>query len=230
MAHRFQKKRDGRLLTTKIGAWTGDVYLNRGALDKPSKKREPIVYAVWNDLYHPQVPAHFIGEAWQAMRDNPQHTFIIITKRPKRATLLARYHKLTMLPNVWFLATTENQACLDERAPWVLDFPAAAVKGIIIEPMLEYVGVDDYLPSWDMSEDVSIPGLDWVIVGCETGPQRRRCDIANIREVVRHCRSNVPVWVKAVNIDGRIVKKTSELPEDVRFRELPKGGDAYGHG
>jgi protein gp37 len=147
------------------------------------------------------------------MIDNNRHTFIIITKRPRQATLLANKLKLEKLPNVWFLATTENQACLDDRVQWVLDFPAAAVRGIILEPLLEAVDLSGYVEKFD-----------WVIVGSETGPHRRPCNLEWIRSIVKQCRNTeVRIWVKAVNIDGRIIKKTSELPEDVRFRELPEG-------
>jgi protein gp37 len=213
MAHRFQKERPDKVrLTTAIGEWTGDIYLRYDALDKPSKKREPTVYAVWNDLFHPDVLPHFIDNAWIVMKHNPQHIFIVITKRPKQATLLANEFNLEKLPNVWFLATTENQACLDERAQWVLDFPAAAVKGIILEPLLEAVDLSGYVEK-----------LDWVIVGSETGPHHRPCNLEWIRSIVKQCRNTeVRIWVKAVNIDGRIIKKTNELPVDVRFRELPE--------
>lgn len=68
---------------------------------------------------------------------------------------------------------------------------------------------------------VPVP-LDWVICGVETGPYRRQCDIENVRSVVQQAqKANVPVWVKTVEVDGKLVKNLDELPEDLRVREMP---------
>jgi protein gp37 len=51
-------------------------------------------------------------------------------------------------------------------------------------------------------------GLDWVIVGAESGPNRRPCKIAWIRDVVQQCQAaGVPVFIKQMEVGGKIVKK-----------------------
>ena len=145
----------------------------------------------------------------------------------------------------------ENQPRLEERVPWILKFPAK-VRGVIIEPMLEDVDLGEYLldkesvPNyvatrcsggtdkthtdswWDAVGPCRTCGadrrlLDWVVVGCETGTNRRPCEIDWIRSVVDQAQNaGVPVWVKAVEVDGKEVHKLDQLPGDLRVRELPK--------
>lgn len=55
-------------------------------------------------------------------------------------------------------------------------------------------------------DDACLPGLDWIVVGCETGPRRRPCRLEWVRTVVQQCfASHVPVFVKQIEIDGEIV-------------------------
>ena len=68
-----------------------------------------------------------------------------------------------------------------------------------------------------------VAGIDWVVVGCESGSKRRSCDIEWVRSVVRQCeRPEVPVWVKQVNINGYLVSDPKDFPADLRIQERPK--------
>lgn len=54
--------------------------------------------------------------------------------------------------------------------------------------------------------------LDWVIVGCETGPKRRPCDTQWVADIVQQCcEAAVPVFVKAIDIDGTVVKDADRI-------------------
>jgi protein gp37 len=65
--------------------------------------------------------------------------------------------------------------------------------------------------------------LDWVIVGCESGPGRRPCSLDDVRFVVDDCRvAGIPVFVKQLEIDGRIEKDPARWPEDLRIQEFPR--------
>lgn len=228
VACRFKRKQerpDKVRMITEIGEWTGDIQLMYEALDKIPRRGAPRIYAVWNDLFHEAVPDEFIKRAWDAFEANPRHTFIIITKRPQRAAEWGQGYSIQPLPNVWFVGTCENQKRLEERAPWIFRFPTKT-RGLIIEPMLgaapSAAGVDleDYVSRHVAFERVR---PDWVIVGCETGGNRRSCDIKHVRSVVDQCQNaGVPVWVKAVEVDGKEVHKLSELPGDLRVREMPR--------
>lgn len=229
IAHRFHQSVDGIELTTASGQWTGKVYSDYAALEIPGRAKKPRIYAVWNDLFHPDVPDRFIIHAWHVMAQNPRHTFIILTKRPERALRWAREHCVKPLGNVWFMGSAENQKRVKERVPWILEFPAV-VKGVIIEPMLGGVNLAPVSQRWHTDSrkgmyDYVLPwleDLDWVIIGVETGSRRRSCDIEKLRHVVEQCKAvNVPAWVKGVEVDGKIVHKLDELPADLRVRKMP---------
>lgn len=125
------------------------------------------------------------------------------------------------LPNVWLGVSVEDQQRADERIPLLLQTPAA-VRFISAEPLLGPVdlealpsvsGIGRYLDALsDAGAKFSdVPGrLDWVIVGGESGPGARPCDIAWIRSIVAQCqRASVPLFVKqmgsritGLNLDG----------------------------
>jgi hypothetical protein len=103
-------------------------------------------------------------------------------------------------------------------------------KFLSLEPLLERVdltGGRDHEDIGDIRRQEApsasdLGGISWVVVGPETGMHHRPCDPEWIRLIIRHCRaSSVPVWVKALNIDGRITKDMAEWPEDLRVRETP---------
>lgn len=64
--------------------------------------------------------------------------------------------------------------------------------------------------------------IDWCIIGCETGSKRRPCKIEWVRDIIGQCdATGVPVFVKALEINGKISKDMAEWPEDLRRREYP---------
>ena len=71
-------------LTTDKGKWNGQIRLLTNNLGAPLRRRKPIVYAVWNDLFHEDAPDEFIDRAFAVMALSPEHTFLVLTKRPDR--------------------------------------------------------------------------------------------------------------------------------------------------
>lgn len=63
--------------------FNGTVRMMDADLTNPLKVKKPTVWAVWNDLFHEGVPQGFIMDAWRIMGQCPQHTFVILTKRPE---------------------------------------------------------------------------------------------------------------------------------------------------
>lgn len=131
------------------------------------------------------------------------------------------------LSNVWLGVSVENQHFADERIPLLLQTPAA-VRFISAEPLLGPVDLKRHLPkplfycarcgkekarSWcepcgteDNTPTNEIIGLDWVIVGGESGPKARRCSAQWVRSVVRQCqRASVPVFVK--QLGGNVIDR-----------------------
>jgi protein gp37 len=156
------------------------------------------------------------------------------------------------LPNVWLGVSVENQAAADERIPILVETPAA-LRFLSCEPLLgpiDFYGAGSRGPEEGDPEsfsalagyagtDPKIPGIDWVIVGGESGAQARVCDVRWFRDIARQCNAwNVPVFVK--QLGRHPVERTAgvvtwpevdlrdshggdqaEWPEDLRVREFP---------
>ena len=124
------------------------------------------------------------------------------------------------LPNVWLGVSVEDQKTADERIPILLDTPAA-VRFVSVEPMLgpvDFKRVKTACGAWATGCCCSAPAcmhtkLDWVIVGGESGPGARPCDVALIRGIVRQCReSGTAVFVKQL---GRFIGAFNDQIADV---------------
>jgi protein gp37 len=126
-----------------------------------------------SDLFHEKVPVGFIKKVFATMRACPQYTFQILTKRTKRLAELAP--KLDWAPNVWMGGTVEDGRVI-HRIPDLRQVPAA-VRFLSCEPL---IGPCDGMP---------LEGIDWVIVGGESGPSARPMDIAWVRSIYKQCRS-----------------------------------------
>lgn len=161
-------------MTDDSGKWTGRVETLPLNLGTPIRRKKPTVYAVWNDLFHPDIPWNFIFDVFKRMAFCPQHTFLILTKRPERmphALSDVAFHmgrnfpdKQWPLPNVWLGVTAENQEQANIRVPELLRTPAA-VRFVSHEPAL---GTIAYPP-----EFLALGGRALVITGGETGPGAR---------------------------------------------------------
>jgi len=130
------------------------VAIHPDALDIPFKWRKPqrVFVNSMSDLFHPRIPDGFIGSVFDVMGQTPQHTYQILTKRPKRMrSLLNRWADAGWmwrrddmlwcgptggpLPNVWLGTSVESQRYADERIPELLATPAA-VRFLSCEPLL----------------------------------------------------------------------------------------------
>ena len=154
------------------------------------------------------------------------------------------------LPNVWLGVSVEDQATADARIPHLLATPAA-VRFVSYEPALGPVDFDEWLQADkdycsgcfvsgpDSAADCmghDVPRLDWLIVGGESGPGARPCDVAWLRSAVAQCKAaGVPVFVKQLGarasdpVNG-LAGAALDVPSDAaalvsrRLRD-PKGGD-----
>jgi protein gp37 len=147
------------------------------------------------------------------------------------------------LPNVWLGVSVENQATADERIPLLLQTPAA-VRFLSCEPLLRLIEIRR--PA-TMGAPKTGERLDWVIVGGESGPEARPCDLAWVRSLVSQCQAaSVPVFVKQLGarptcdgcgdliaIKGPQDRKggdPDEWPPDLRVREYPTTAATRGAG
>jgi protein gp37 len=129
-----------------------------------------------SDLFHKDVPPEFIDEVWETMKACPQHTFQVLTKRPKRMrneTLRMWQRYGDAPPNVWLGTSIESNDYV-WRADHLRD-AEAAVRFISAEPLL------GPLPDLDLS------GIDWLITGGESGPDARPVDREWVRDLRDAC-------------------------------------------
>ena len=124
------------------------VTLHPERLEEPMRWLKPSMVFVCSmgDLFHDDVPDEFIHRVFATIGQCPQHTFIILTKRPKRMkAFIEDYYAykspsgdeqgLHIQPNVWLGVTAENQEMADRRIPILLQIPAT-VRCVSVEPML----------------------------------------------------------------------------------------------
>jgi len=133
----------------------------------PLKWREPryIFACSWGDFFHP-AGDEWRPEAWDVIRRCPQHTWLILTKRPE--LIVARLPEGWPWPHVALGVTAENQARLDERGPIILSIPAA-LHFLSWEPGLGPIHITPPFFQYDKT----FRNFGWVITGGESGPDAR---------------------------------------------------------
>lgn len=164
-------------LTRKSGGkakWTGAISLDEKALSIPSTWSKPrnVFVNSMSDLFHPDVPVDFVRKVWRAMKDTRRHTYQILTKRPDRmAEILS--DGFDILPNVWLGTSVEDGRVL-HRLDDLRSVPAA-VRFVSYEPLIGSV------------KGGNLDGIQWTIVGGESGPNARPMDPAWIDEIFDQC-------------------------------------------
>lgn len=222
-------EKDRRFFKTKFKPrfYPGDI-----ARLRTTARMKPRVFSLWNDLFHEAVKDDQIQSTYEMMALYPKNTYLILTKRPERARefflackSFAQYES-PRCSNLWLGVSAENQQYVDQRIPLLLETPSAR-RFVSLEPMLGQINIPwTWLRHpYDMADGANSARhrIHWVIVGCETGPGRRPCDLEWIEAVIENCHNrDVPVWVKSVNVDGKVVSDFDRLPESVRVREMPE--------
>lgn len=124
-------------------------------LNEPFTWKKPTTVFVnsMSDLFHKDVTVDFITKVFKVMNENPQHTFQILTKRHDRIEKLPK--NLTWSDNIWLGVSCGNQYAT-KRIPALVESPAKH-KFLSIEPFIQEIS------------DINLNGIDWVIVGGESG-------------------------------------------------------------
>lgn len=151
------------------------VTLHPDLLDLPMRWRQPKVVFVnsMSDLFHEDIPEEFIAGVFASMRRARQHTFQVLTKRADRLAALAP--RLPWPENVWMGVSVEDGRVVD-RIGFLQQVPAA-VRFLSLEPL---IGPLDSLP---------LSGIDWAIVGGESGPRARPMKREWVTSILRQCRA-----------------------------------------
>jgi protein gp37 len=160
-----------------------EVTLHPHALEMPLRWKKPQVIFVnsMSDLFHEKVPLEFIQQVFAVMQRAHWHTFQVLTKRAERLNELA-----ALLPwpdNVWMGVSVETEMYktrIDD-----LRYVPASVRFLSLEPLLGDLGA------------LNLAGIDWVIVGGESGPGARPMEEDWVLGIKQQCdEQHVPFFFK----------------------------------
>ena len=188
--------------------WTGRVELVEAQLEQPLRWRTPRTVFVnsMSDLFHEKLPEGAIQRVFDVMRRAPRHRFQVLTKRSQRLRELDA--QIAWPPNVWMGVSVESADFL----PRVADLRStdAAIKFLSLEPLLAPLG------------QIDLRGIDWVIVGGESGPAARPMEPDWVCSIRDQCvRLGVPFFFKQWG--GVNKKRTGRLLDGRTWDELPLG-------
>ena len=182
--------------------------LHPEALNEPYHWKKPRVVFVnsMSDLFHEEIPIEFIQDVFSVMNNNKRHTFQILTKRSERLRELAPL--LDWPENIWMGVTIENNDYIDRADD--LRTINSAIKFLSLEPLLGPV------------PDLELDGIDWVIVGGESGPGARSMKEAWVLDIKKKCdnKHKIPFFFKQWG--GVNKKKTGRLLQGKTWDNYPK--------
>jgi protein gp37 len=208
--------------------FTGRITMRYDNLDLPLRTRKPTVFAIWNDLYHEDVPDSFRDRAYAVMALCPQHTFLVLTKRAERMAdywstprtdLGLRIWKASPhtkngkrvpavdcgrfqtdgISGVWHGVTCENQQTADERIPHLLRVPGK--RFVSLEPMLGPIDMENVDPMPQFPHEDILYSLD-----CLRGHLKGPDDMLGVSidavllggESGKNARPMYPNWARSV--------------------------------
>ena len=180
--------------------------VHRHALELPLlwKMPQAIFVNSMSDLFHEDVPLEFILDVFDVMRHADWHRYQILTKRSVR--LLQLDPQLPWADHIWMGVSVENADCTTRIDD--LRQTGAAVKFLSLEPLL------GPLP------DLDLTGIDWVIVGGESGPGARPMDEGWATDIRDQCvEASVPFFFKQWG--GTNKKKAGRLLQGRTWEQMP---------
>lgn len=196
-----------------------DVRTHPNRLDQPLRWKRPrrVFVNSMSDLFHEDVPVDFVLRCWLTMMHAGRHTFQILTKRPARMRSIltsASFSSIKPMPHIWLGVSVEDQATADERIPLLLQTPAA-VRFVSYEPALGPV---------DFTRWIRHAGIDWIIVGGESGPKARPFDVQWARNTIAQGRAaGVACFVKQL---GANIRDRNDAGFDAYAETWAEGPDA----
>lgn len=186
--------------------WNGKIRIDEAALKIPASWSASRIIFVnsMSDLFHEDVPFEFIIRVFSVMMETPRHTYQLLTKRAERLQELAG--DLPWPDNVWMGVSVES-AEYTHRIQSLLQ-TGAKTKFLSLEPLLGPL------------DDLDLSGIDWVIVGGESGPGARPVEADWVRDIRDNCQArSVPFHFKQWG--GSNKKASGRLLDGRTWDELP---------
>jgi len=145
------------------------------------RKQSTVFVCSMSDLFNEKISFNFIDKVFNVIKDTPQHTYQILTKRAKR---MAEYFESRVIPpNAWIGVTVENRNAI-ERIDSIRHLDAK-VKFLSCEPLLEDLG------------ELELDGINWIIVGGESGVSARPMNEKWVVNIMNQAHQlNIPFFFK----------------------------------
>ncbi len=136
-----------------------ELSLHENILNEPLKWKKPhnIFVCSMSDLFNKDVPFEFIDKVMSVIKSTPQHNYQILTKR---ANIMNEYFKNRKIPQNAWLGTTVESENVKDRIDYIRELDAP-IKFLSCEPLIEDLG------------ELDLKGIDWIIVGGESGSKAR---------------------------------------------------------
>lgn len=191
---------------TADGGWQSPPAWNRRAAKEGRRAR---VFCSMCDPFDPAADPAWRARFYDMIHATPHLDWMLLTKRPE---LIGRAYPPP--EHCWVGVSIESPRYVDRirqlRERW------NGRRFISVEPLLAEI-------------DLPIDGIDWVIVGCESGPRARPCELDWIRRIRDKCEAaGVPLFVKAARIEGMLVRVPaidgrvwSEIPRSLSSIFIP---------
>lgn len=180
--------------------------LHPDTLKNPYAWKKPRVIFVnsMSDLFHKDVPLEYIQNVFKTMNETPWHTYQVLTKRADRLAEIGP--ELNWTPNIWMGVSIEDSRVID-RLDYLKKTPAK-FKFLSLEPLLGPL------------TDMDLRGIDWVIVGGESGHGARHMSEEWVLDIKRQCQEQgIKFFFKQWG--GVRKKKNGRLLQGNEYNEMP---------
>ena len=187
-----------------------DLTLRPERIDQPKRWRKSRLIFVnsMSDLFHKDIPEHFVSRVFDTMETADHHVYQVLTKRSSlmRNFVNRRYLDHPAPRHIWLGVSIENASAMGRLRH--LKQAKASVRFVSFEPLLGPLG------------EVDLKEIHWVIAGGESGPGARPPDIGWLREIRDCCRDQaVPFFFKQWG--GRTPKHGGNLLDGRQWLEYP---------
>ena len=184
-------------------------------------ERHRVFCASLADVFDNAVPVEWRDDLFELIRQTPNLDWMLLTKRPQNFETMLPGDWGDGYPNVWLGVSAENQEEWDRRISFLIDTPAVCLF-VSAEPLLGPIDITStmtrlaYLDHSLASVLDILPGIDLVIVGGESGPDRRPMDLEWARSIRDQCAE------AGVAFFGKQWDKVQPLPDDLMIRQMPQ--------
>jgi protein gp37 len=185
-----------------------ELTIHPGSLNEPFKWKKPKMIFVnsMSDLFHKDVPVEFIQKVFRIIKENPHHVFQVLTKRSDILRFYDSEGWLEWPHNLWMGVTVENNDVI-KRIDHLKE-TRARVKFLSCEPLIGPLC------------NLNLHGIDWVIVGGESGRTPRPINEKWVTEIKDQClKSNTAFYFKQWG--GTNKKKAGKILDGRIYTEMP---------